>query len=347
MKNRLLQWICKILPKPKHKNNENKRILIVSTTALGDTLWATPTIESTRKSFPNAYISILTSRIGKEVLKTNPFIDTIHTIKEPLLFSLFSLWKTLYKEKFDTILLLHASQRLIFPLCALIGASNIIGTKGINKGLDSFLTHPLKPYYEHEILRRLRMVETIQGTIHTEKLTFIPEKITPPRLPKGRWIAIHPGSKDGFKRWPIEQFAILSQMLQKQLGYQILITGTSQERALMEDLHAQVEGSLLMDSNISLHNFALILTQTALLITNDTGPVHLACAINHPVVALYAATDPKLCGPHQAQNAKTLFKGPTCTPCIKRKCKRPFCLLQISPKEVFNAAQTILSPQII
>lgn len=342
-KNQLLTLLCRLIPIKIHTPSSGKRILIVTTTALGDTLWATPAIESLRKSFPSAFIAALTSPIGWEVLKTNPYLNQIYRFEEPLLPHFLSLRKRLYREKFDTILIFHASQRLIFPLCALLGASQIIGTSGINKGLDSLLTNRLPANYEHEIVRRLKIVETIGGKIHTEELSLFtnPQEKTL-YLPKGKWIALHPGSKDGFKRWPAKHFATVGRALQKQLGCQILITGTNAEKRLMEEVASTIPYAQILDTNLSLHSFAHALSQVDLLISNDTGPVHVACAIHRPVIALYAATDPALCGPHKASQAIALFKGPTCTPCLKRKCQLPFCLQQIGPKEVEDLALSLL-----
>jgi len=330
-KNFLLKIVSKLFSAEKHPRADARRILVVSTTALGDTLWATPAIESLRKSFPDAYLAVLTSPIGFEVLRTNPWIDRLHLLRHPL-----RLRKTLVQEQFDTVLLFHASQRLVLPLCASIGASQIVGTTGINKGLDDLLTDPEPPRYEHEIVRRLRMVGKIGGQIFTERLSFFPDNGTT-TLPPGRWVALHPGSKDSFKRWPMEYFAEVGRGLK---DARILITGNASERPLMEQLAAKIPGSQLADPHLSLHAFAGILNQVDLLISNDTGPVHLACALNRPVIALYASTDPVLCGPHKAPRATALFKPQACTPCLKRKCQKPFCFLQISPQEVLQAAKT-------
>lgn len=336
LKNAILKCICKIIPIKKHPQTEDRRILIVTTTALGDTLWATPAIESLRASFPNAFLSVLTSPIGKEVLKTNPWTNKIHLLRSPI-----SLWKTLTQEKYDTILIFHSSQRIVLPLCSLLGASKIIGTSGINKGLDSLLTDPMPPTYEHEIVRRLRMVEKIGGKIHTEQLSFISENQTGPSLVE-KWIAIHPGSKDGFKRWPAKNFAEVGKILQEKTGCQILVTGTKEEISLMEEVANKIPGAKLLDPGLPLHAFAHILNQVELLISNDTGPVHLACALHRPTITLYAATDPNLCGPHKAPFALTIAKAPTCTPCLKRKCRLPFCLLQISTDQVIELAISLL-----
>ncbi len=326
---------------PRHKNTH--LVLVVATTALGDTLWATPAIETLRRSFPHIHLSVLTSPIGLEVLKNNPHIDQLFLLKEPLSRHFFSLWKTLYKQRFDTVLLFHASQRLTLPLCALLGATRLIGTAGINKGLDVLLTDPLPNHAQHEIVRRLQIVERYGASNPIQTLSFFlrPEEHLPPRE-SGPWIAIHPGSKDPFKRWPAARFAELGRRLKESRSCHILITGNAEEKKLMEEVAAQIPGAQLYETNTSLRSFAALLNQMDLLISNDTGPVHLACALNRPVVALYASTEPALCGPHQAPGALAIARRPTCDPCLKRKCRQPFCFLQIGVDEVLAAAHRLL-----
>lgn len=343
MKNRLIKYAIKLLTPviPKHKTQN--RILVIATTALGDTLWATPALENIRSSLPDAHLSVLTSPIGLQILKHNPHINTLHLLEQPLSRHFLSLWKTLYKEQFDTILLFHASQRLALPLARLLGASRIIGTAGINKGLDALLTHPQPNHAQHEIVRRLKIAEAIGAQPATQTLSIFlqPHEQLPPR-PPGPWIALHPGSKDSFKRWPAENFIALGRKLKEAFKCEILVTGTQDERALMEEIAKQIPGAHIDEPHRPFRQFAALLNQMNLLISNDTGPVHLACALNRPVVAIYASTDPALCGPHLAPQAHVISRRATCDPCLKRKCRQPFCFLQIGPNEVFEAARKIL-----
>ncbi len=330
MKNFLLKTLLKLV-RPFIRNHPvRNRFLVVATTALGDTLWATPAIENLRRSFPNAYIALLTRPIGLQIFKNNPHVNKIH-----LLGSFFRLRKTLYNEAFDTIFLLHASQRLTLPLCALLGAKQIIGTAGINKGLDSLLTHPLPNHAQHEIVRRCKIIETIGAKTTTETLSLALDETLPPR-PPGPWIALHPGSKDAFKRWPY--FAALGKLLKAALPCEILITGTAEEFPLMQQIAAQIPNAHLDDPNRPIRQFAALLNQMDLLISNDTGPVHLACALNRPVIAIYSSTDPALCGPHKAKEALAISRRASCDPCLKRKCRLPFCFQRIGPEEVLTAA---------
>ncbi len=341
LRNRLLTFFCQLFPIQKHPVEQDRRILIVTTTALGDTLWATPAIESLRKSFPNAFIGVLTSSMGREVLKDNAHIDQLYLLEEPLLPRFFSLRKKLYKERFDTILMFHASQRLTLPLCALLGATQIIGTRGINKGLDSLLTHPLEQLHEHEILRRLKIVENTGGSIHSETLSFTPDPEAFFPLEKKQWIILHPGSKDAFKRWKKEHFIMLGKELEKRWGYSLLITGTKEEQMLIETIAQEIPGARSLIPT-SLDEFAHLLSQVEILISNDTGPVHLAAALKVPTIALYSPTNPQLCGPYLAKETIALYRKPTCTPCLKRKCPLPFCLSQITPKEVLEQVEKLM-----
>ncbi len=336
MKNKILLFFSLFLRWLLPKHPLQHRFLVVATTALGDSLWATPALQSLRLSFPEAHIVLLTSPIGEQALRKNPWVNKTLLLAKP-----WMLWKRLRAEQIDTVLVLHASQRWILPLCSVIGASRLVGTVGINKGLDALLTHPLNNSKSHEIVRRLEMVEAVGGKRHTETLSFFSTEQIPP-LPEGRWIALHPGSKDGFKRWPVEHFASVGRMLQN-LGCKILITGTKDEQEVMAAVAKLIPGATLADASLPLRSFAALLNQIDLLISNDTGPVHLACALNVPVIALYSATDPKLCGPHLAPRALAIAKPPTCQPCLKRKCERPFCLLQIGPEEVVNRARNMLN----
>lgn len=342
MKNIFLKKVVRKLQKwvPKHKAAH--QILVVSTTGLGDTLWATPAIENIRKAYPHCYLAVLTSSIGKEVLAHNPHIDQLFVMKEPLSRHFFSLWRQLYREKFDTVLLFHASQRLTLPLCSLIGAKRVIGTAGINKGLDELLTEALPNREQHEIVRRLKIAEAIGAFPEVETLSFFlePKEHLPPRR-AGRWVALHPGSKDAFKRWPAEKFIALGRKLKEELSAEILVTGTKEERALMEEVAAGIPGAEIDDPNRTLRGFGALLCQMELLISNDTGPVHLACALKRPVIALYSATDPASCGPHKAEGALVVHKRASCDPCLRRKCRQPFCFLQIGPDEVFQQVKKV------
>lgn len=326
---------------------EIQRILVVSTTAMGDTLWATPSLVNLRLHFPKAFITVLTSPIGQQTLKYNPHIDRLILLKEPMLLHLFSLLKIFRQEKFDAALILHASQRLILPLCSLSRIPRIIGTEGINKGLDDLLTDPIEAQFEHEIERRFRILDrlNVPRVVHNLSYHVQPSEQSAARQYIGDTdkplIAIHPGSKEPFRRWPASCFATVGRALQEKFGCEIFLTGTPSEKKLLQKIQESLPQARIVSSP-SVRFLGAFLEQMSLVLSNDTGPFHLACALNRPTIGLYVSTDPRLCGPYHAPHAIAISRSETCTPCIKRRCRDPFCFLQISPDEVIDACSKML-----
>ncbi len=332
MKNTLILWFVRVLQRWIPAAKQPGSILVVSTTALGDTLWATPALESLRASFPNGQLVVLTSPVGEQVLRHNPWTNAMYVLKEPVLPKFFSLWKLLRKHQFETVIVLHASQRLIFPLCALLGAKRLVGTAGWNKGLDGLFTDVLPAKKQHEIVRRLELIERVGAKRVSETLSYF---IQPEERMPGNWVILHPGAKDSFRRWPESHFVALGKKLRER-GLEVLVTGNKSEEPLVQQICAQIPEAKASDPTLSLRSFAGLLSGAKLVITNDTGPLHLACALRVPVLAVFACTDPALFGPHRAERARVIARRPPCDPCLKRSCQRPFCQLQISPEEVLS-----------
>ena len=345
-KNKILTALCQL--KQRAPSPEIRRILVVSTTALGDTLWATPALSNLRKRYPDAHIAVLTTSTGKQVFKSNPDINELHLLKEPLLPRFYSLWNKLSKGSYDIAFIFHASQRLALPLCALSGIPRIVGTKGLNKGLDDLLTDPIDAIVEHEIERRLRLVSHIGAAKKIQTLSYFVESSEREEAKKFIGtskkikIAMHPGSKEPFRRWPAEHFAKVGKALQEEFDCEIFLTGDRKELPLLNEIKELLPSVRLANSQSSIRHLGAFLEQMDLLISNDTGPLHLACALNRPIVGIYVSTDPRLCGPHLAKNACTVSRAPTCSPCIKRRCHSPFCFLQIPPQEVIFACKSLL-----
>jgi heptosyltransferase-2 len=127
------------------------------------------------------------------------------------------------------------------------------------------------------------------------------------------------------------------------LNCEIVITGGKEEKALMEQLAQLIPNGKIGPSQLGVRSFAALIDQADLLVCNDTGPFHLACALNKPVVGIYSSTDPAVCGPLHPTRATVISKPPTCTPCLKRGCLSPFCFLQIGVEEVLEGCLKALT----
>jgi ADP-heptose:LPS heptosyltransferase len=353
LKNTLIKNFVALKTKmAKSPSFDEKRFLIVSTTALGDTLWGTPALRALRQTFPDAPISVLTSPTGREVLVHNPHINAIYTLKNPALRSLLSLYRPLKEGKFSHIFIFHTSQRPVLPCMALLQPEKLIGSAKINKGLDTLLTNCLTHQpHTHEIVRRLELIAQVGAKnssfamelfLHPDDERLAQEWLDSlsltPGLPS---ILFHPGSKDVFRRWPPSHFIALGKKLKKEMPCNLFVTGIPSEKPLVEEIASQIPGAISM-THLPLRAFAALLKKMQLCITNDTGPLHIACAMNTPTIALFAATDPLLFGPYHAENVTLIKKRVTCSPCLHRKCQDSFCFLQIGVEEVYDTAHKIV-----
>lgn len=346
-----LKTVRKLTPNKKQEPGTHPHYLAVSTTALGDTLWATPALKALKTSQPQATISVLTSPIGKEVLSASPYVDEILVLKKPHLFSLIKIYKQLRKKQIDTVFIFHTSQRAVLPFCYLLRPKEIVGSAGINKGLDSLLTKALEPKYEHEIERRLRIVsqsapakeshlelflsndDRERADLFLQKNNFSSESLI---------IGLHPGAKDKFKQWPPECFIELGHRFKKTLNCSIIVTGGPSEKELAQQIASAIPDAVALTESVPLKTLAGLIERCGIFVTNDTGPMHVAYAVKTPTVALFTETDSHLCGPYHAQKVQVIQKQKTCTPCLRKKCRLPFCMLQISPKEVEEKVHQLL-----
>lgn len=320
------------------KRGNSDHFLIVSTTGLGDTLWATPAIRALREAHPKAYIGCVTSVLGAQVLKGNPYLNELLVFRSHA--SFFKLYFQLRKRKIGTVLVFHTSQRALLPLCSVVGAEKIIGTAGLQKGLDVLLTKALRWSGSHEIERRVDIVQEVGASPQNYDLDFVIEnsdrQIAKKLLPEGIVIGLHPGAKDKFKQWPPSHFAKVARALKEELGCSIIITGSPNEKNLVEAICKEIGNAIPFIHPLKIT--AAALEQLTLFITNDTGPLHLALAMKTPTVALFAPTHQRICGPYHNDTAVVIQKAPTCFPCLKKKCHDPFCMRQIGPDVVIKTA---------
>jgi len=354
-KNRLIKALLWVFnpeaTRPKHPKAPSS-FLLVSTTGLGDTLWATPAIRALRQSFPDAEISMLTSSVGGLALEHNKHIDELFVLSSTPFFSLIRFFSTLRKRKFDAILVFHTSQRMVLPFCALLEAPQLIGTQGINKDLDFLFTKTLPSKYQHEIDRRLDIAREIGAHISDYSLEmpfrkeeeeyverFLNGHGIPAHIPL---VGIHPGAKNSFKQWPKEHFIEVGKRLTQHLGCQILVSGDRSEALLAFEIASKIPGAIPIAGELGLSPFAALLSKMMVFITNDTGPMHIAFASNTPTVAIFGPTDPNLCGPFHAKGVQVLSAKKTCRPCLKKQCIEPFCLYAIGPNSVYDAALACL-----
>ena len=153
-----------------------------------------------------------------------------------------------------------------------------------------------------------------------------------------RWILLHPGARWDNKRWPVEYFAALARELSREGSIRLAILGGASDRALGAAIAAAAPGACLdLTGQTSLPEMIEWIRLGDLLITNDTGPMHVAAALGKPVVGIFGPTEPARTGPYgQTDRALQSLHLP-CVPCLKSRCayEKPLeCLRAITPERV-------------
>lgn len=328
-----------------------KRFLLVSTTGVGDTLWGTPAIRALKETFPDSFVGMLTNQLGAELLQGNIFIDRFHIFRRGGR-GLAGLFRDLRTEQYDTVFVFHASDRIIYPLIALTGATEIIGYREDCKGLESLLTTSIAlPPDAHGITRRLLLMDGCGVTSRDNSLALYlsaEEKLRADNILQlagvgdKKLLLIHPGAQKPYKCWPAASFAKAAMELVDKHGFKVIITGNDKEMPLADEVARGISGAINLAGSMTLRETAAVVERCSLMLTNDTGPMHIAFALGTPTVALFGPTDPALCGPAGAAKAIVVKGDIICAPCIGKKCQTPRCLEQIPVTEVVKAAEILL-----
>lgn len=167
--------------------------------------------------------------------------------------------------------------------------------------------------------------------------------------PTRPWFGLNPGAEYGpAKRWPTDHFIATAVQLHKQTNCRWLLFGGRADLAATQHIAAQIEQQtgrpicVNLSGKTTLRQLSAALKTCRLLITNDTGPMHLAAAVGTPVIVPFGSTSPELTGPTLSPNAQIIKTNVPCAPCFRRICPIDFrCLTQIDPAQVVQAAQKI------
>jgi len=163
-------------------------------------------------------------------------------------------------------------------------------------------------------------------------------------------IGFNPGASTLSRQWFPERFIELARRITAaRPAVRIILTGSPQEAGLCRKIAGGMRGGTDVDKavisagRLNLPETAALIGRLSAFVTGDTGPMHMAYALNTPVVALYAVSEPEKTGPLTAQELHRIIKKQrTCEPCLSKKCAYQECMEQISVDEVFSAVMDIL-----
>jgi heptosyltransferase-1 len=160
------------------------------------------------------------------------------------------------------------------------------------------------------------------------------------RKAKRRFVAVSPVAFWETKLWEDNKFAELGDRIRQELGIGVILTGG--EAGPLEKIKARMKTvAVNLGGQTTLRELASLYRDASLVITTDSGPMHLAAAVGTPVVALFGPTDPTRTGPY-GRGHRIIRYGLSCSPCFRKHCKTPLCMTKITVEDVFTAVKEIL-----
>lgn len=338
------------------------KILIVKLSAIGDVVHSLPVLYALRQRFPSAHIAWLVEEAASSLLMGHPLLDRViiskrktwlNNILKPgrrkqALNEIKAFVRNLRDTEYDIVLDLHAL--LKSGLLIWLSRSNrkVGYTKG-DEGSSVFLNERITPYDldKHAVLRYMNLAEYIGAEPNgyhfpipisdTDKIRV--NDLLEETEVRGSFIVINPVAKWGTKLWDTGKFASLADRCIREFHLPIVFTGSKDDReevrSIMDQMH---ERAIDFCGKTNLRELAYLYGLSSVMITTDTGPMHIGAAVNARVVALFGPTAPWRTGPF-GDGHLVIRKDLSCSPCFKRRCDNRRCMLGITADEVFEAVR--------
>ncbi len=304
------------------------RILIIKPSSLGDVIHALPTVNLIRQKFPDAHIAWLINSDLSSLLRNCPVINSRIEFYRRNSGSWFSLLRRLRRERFDLVLDLQGLLRSGLFTSA-THASRRIGLSDAREGANLFYNEMVEVPRAHAIDRYLLAAKHLGCP--DDPIEF---PLGVGAQPNERLIAINASARWKTKLWGDERFAELIRQLPR---HRVVLTGSAADRDRLDKI---AQGCRNVAGQTDLFELAGLYRQCCVVITNDSGPMHVAAAVGTPVVAIFGPTDPACTGPYGKQHI-VLRAGIPCSPCFKDHCTNSVnmeCMHKVTVESVVAAA---------
>lgn len=301
--------------------NNHRNILCIRLDNMGDVLMSQPAMRALKQAVPGRKITLLTSSAGASIALFIPEVDEIIPFDVPWVKTgedgdkqqLLALARTLRNHRFDAAAIFTVYSQSPLPaamLCYLAGINMVLGYCRenpyhlINQWVPD--REPLD-YVIHEVERQLRLVESVGAVASDTRLLLeldeenqqkVLKKIsaiwaTAGIQPDEPWLVLHAGVSEEKRRYPADEYITACRSLIRQ-GYKIVLTGSGAERNYCGEIACELGNAATNAAgNLSVAELIALIAAAPVLISNNTGPVHIAAAVGTPVVVLYAMTNPQ------------------------------------------------------
>lgn len=339
-----------------------RNVLAVRMDNMGDIVMLGPALRAVKARAPDSRLTLLASPAGTQVAPLLPWVDDVITWR--------AVWQDvggrvpfaphrerelvhlLAERHFDAVLIFTSfSQNPHVPayVCYLAGIPLRAGdSKEFGGGTLSVEIRDT-PDVLHQVERNLRLVEAVGIPVSDRQLgigiPIIARRTAAAKLASvgigtdQPFILLHPGASASARRYPAERFGAVAASLLEQ-GWPIVITGVGREQELLATVQRRAPAAHTLADELSLPEYAAIIDRAALVLCNNTLPMHLADAVRTPAVVLFAGTEYEEQWRPRATQARLLRRPTPCQPCYRFTCPIGLPCLDIPPDEV---AETVLA----
>ena len=331
------------------------RILVRGVNWVGDTVLSYPAVQQLKTFFPQSHLAVLVPSYLVDLWKTCPFVDEIIPFQKKA--GIASIWEdlnlsqSLKERKFDLAVILPRSFRSAFHIYLAripirIGYRDewrsLFLTHGINRTPE--VLHGHRVDYYRKVIEPLGKIESFpspQLLLREEDRKWADRTLKDLGIPDGKLlIGMNPGATFGLaKCWYPDRFGELGKRLADKWQAKVLLFGKVEERPIVYEVlrHLGAKG-IDLTGKTGLLQLAALLERCTLLVTNDTGTMHIATAVGTPVVALFGPTPRLRTGPW-GEGHVVVSKDAPCSPCWKRVCPTDHrCMEGITVEEVEEVA---------
>lgn len=344
-----------------------RHVLCVRLDALGDVLMCTPALRALRAQHPERRLTLLSSPAGAAL---GPYLDDVDAAiawEAPWMKSSAVLeperhldWiAMLARQRFDAAVVFTCYSQSALPaalLCQLAGIPLRLAycREKPYQLLTDWIADP-EPgaMVRHEVQRQLDLVRHVGAEVADERLAFTPRKADHDAVrarlrqagidPDGRWLVLHPGASAPSRRYPPRHWQTLARALVERLDCPLVFTGAAHEAALIAQIAPPGASTMhAFAGQLGIGELGALLAQSSLVVSNNTGPAHLAAAVGAPVVDLYALTNPQ----HTPWRvpSRVLNHDVDCRNCERSVCPQGHhdCLEKLLPEQVLDAVCSLL-----
>ena len=321
------------------------RILVIDLAFIGDLIMSTPAFTNLRSEFPDATIDLLVAPASRPIIEDNSFFNEIITaqFKRSGFVKLRREASRIRERNYDTAISFHRAHGSLLMLM-LAGIPKRIGFSHGGRGL--FLTSGIPFQLEkHRAWNHLNLLDKCLAIdvdfktptsleVSTGAVESAREKLAN-HHPSGPWAAINPNASWPTKKWTAEGFAAVGDFLSDH-GYQIALVGGPGDKQDCGKVKSLMKSeSLDLSGETTLPELAGLLSLCDLLVTNDSGPMHIGQAIGTKVISIFGPTDPERCGPWMCE-IEPVQMDIDCAKCYLKRCFHQTCMNDLSKNIVIN-----------